>query len=112
MARSTSERQQLLAHGPALLLRALEDLERVQAEVWQVGRDLVLAGTSYAALGRQVGVSPQAARARWGRHVDAWRAEHGDVMPWDLEVWGGVDQGASDDELTMLRVLGEAADHG
>lgn len=112
MARSTSERQQVLAHGPALLLRSLEDLERVQREVWELGRDLVLAGTSYAALGRQVGVSPQAARARWGRHVDAWRAEHGDVMPWEVDEWAGVDPAASDDELTMMRVLGAASDHG
>ena len=84
MARNLTPAQQLAVDGPRLLVDLLDEQRAAQQRVWDLGRDLVLAGTSYSALARMLGVSQQAARQRYGPHVKRWQAEHpaGD-MPWD-----------------------------
>lgn len=107
--RAGSPRQEVLTHGPRLLAERLDALEDAQHAVWEIGRDLVLAGTSYAALGRLLGVSAQAARQRFGRHVDAWRDEHGrDVMPWDVDPGYDVELDGADQWSAMHRAVAAA----
>lgn len=105
MARRTSPAQQLLQSGPSLLGRLVDEQEATQRKIWELGRDMVLAGTSYAALGRMLGVTAQASRQRFSRHVEAWRAEHGSVMPWDVDPSYGVDPWAAESQEAMLALL-------
>lgn len=110
MPRKTSERQQLLINGPHLLAGLLDEQAGLQQSIWDLGRDLVLAGMTYSALGRMLGTSSQAARQRFSRHVEAWRQDHGDVMPWDLEPdsWAAPSSAAADSAETALRLVSQA----
>jgi len=59
--------------------------ERVQAaldEQAETVRDYVLAGGSWADVGRLLGVTRQSARERFIGHVQAWVETYGDLMPW------------------------------
>lgn len=87
MTRTTdSLRRGVLAKAPALLLDRLEAIAELEQEAREIGRDLVLAGQSYADLGRLLGITRQSARERFAPAVDAYRRVYGDVMPWDDRV--------------------------
>lgn len=77
------ERARLLTEGPVALIELLEEAEQARALALELGRDLHLAGMSWAQLGAVLGVSRQSARERFAPGVDAWRAVAGDVMPWE-----------------------------
>lgn len=104
MARHGVERAEVLRALPVELGRRLDVLAEAEREVREIVRDLVLGGYSWADVGRMLGVSRQGARQRFGSEVERWRAEHGDVMPWDL--WPSED----DDVLRaeVRAVLGES----
>ena len=78
--------QEVLTRLPWLLEERLQEAERAQQLVRDAVRDLVLAGYSWADVGRMLGVTRQAARQRYGAEVDLWREHMGDRMPWDD--WG------------------------
>lgn len=77
------DREGVLARLPGVLADRLDAIERAEEDLHEVVRDLVLAGYSWADVGRMMGVSRQAARQRFGGAVAAWRDENGDEMPWD-----------------------------
>ena len=77
------DQEQVLRRMPWLLAERLEDLDRAQTAVHEAVRDLVLAGYSWAAVGRMLGVTRQAARQRFGADVAWWREHMGERLPWD-----------------------------
>lgn len=79
--------QDVLARLPDLLLAEEEQIREATGRAREMGRDLYLAGMSWADIGRLLGVSRQAARQRFGPAVEEWRATSPDEMPW--EVWTG-----------------------
>jgi len=89
MARKPDARQQVLALGPSLLLGVEESIAARQREAVEIGRDLYLAGMSWADVGRLLGVSRQAARQRFGPGVAEWLAvAPAGALPWDLDPAG------------------------
>jgi hypothetical protein len=110
MARRDPIRAGFLVSGPLLLTQALQDQQEAQMKVWMVGRDLVLAGMTYSALGRLLDVTPQSARQRFGRHVESWREQWGELLPWEVTpgAYGPPDVGATEQHLAMLRTINEA----
>jgi hypothetical protein len=76
-------REEVLRRLPWLLGERLAEVERAQELLRDAVRDLVLAGYSWADVGRMLGVSRQAARQRFGADVEWWREHMGDRMPWD-----------------------------
>lgn len=77
------DRAKVLASLPAEMMSRLEKIERLERECREIARDMFLAGYSWADVGRLLGVSRQAARQRFGAEVEHWRAEMGDVTPWE-----------------------------
>lgn len=112
MARKLTPAQQLVIDGPRLLVNLLDEQREAQQRVWDLGRDLVLAGTTYSALARMLGVSQQAARQRYGPHVKRWQAEHAaGEMPWDdggATVWDEQPGHPLDSPEAWHRVMDEA----
>lgn len=95
------DQEQVLRRLPWLLAERLEEAERAQQQVREAVRDLVLAGYSWADVGRMLGVTRQAARQRFGSEVDWWREHMGDRLPW--EDWA--DQLAEADAPELLDAL-------
>lgn len=87
MARKPVTPQQMVrATAPALLMRALADLDALDVHMRMLSRDMRLAGMTWADIARVHGTSRQAARERFAPLVAAWEAEHGaTVKPWDLD---------------------------
>lgn len=79
------QRALLLRQLPAMLDARLAELEQARKLLGEAVRDLVLAGYSWADVGRMLGVSRQAARQRYGDLVTEWRETAGDQMPWDAQ---------------------------
>jgi hypothetical protein len=79
------ERQAVLAELPRELVDTLAQIEALRGRAEDLARDLNLAGMSWATLGLMLGITRQAARQRFGPAVEAWKREHGSVMPWQLE---------------------------
>jgi hypothetical protein len=101
----SGEREEVLRRLPWLLGERLAEVERANELLRDSVRDLVLAGYSWAMVGRMLGVSRQAARQRFGAHVEWWREHMGDVMPWDE--WA--DEFGDLDPLEQLAHLDAAA---
>jgi len=86
MARRERDVQQmLLTEGPSLLMRRLDEVEAAREAVVELGRDLYLAGMSWGQLARVLGVSPQAARQRFGPAVAEWVEQWQDLKPWEVD---------------------------
>lgn len=79
------QQESVLTELPRELARRLDLVEQAEAEVREIVRDLVLAGYSWAAVGRMMGVTRQAVRQRYGQEVIRWRVEHPDGLPWDTD---------------------------
>ena len=86
MAQRT-DKQDVLARLPELLLAEDEQIQEAQTRAREMGRDLYLAGMSWADIGRLLSVSRQAARQRFGPAVEEWRVSSPETMPW--EAWTG-----------------------
>ncbi len=94
-----SDQAEILRRLPWLLGERRRELEQADEAYRDAVRDLVLAGYSWADVGRMLGVTRQSARERFGAGVAEWREHMGDRMPWDEfgdALWGG---GLSDDEM-------------
>ena len=73
----------MLRRLPWVLAERQEEVHRAETLLREAVRDLVLAGYSWADVGRMLGVSRQAARQRFGADVAWWREHMGAVLPWD-----------------------------
>jgi hypothetical protein len=109
----SGEREELLRRLPWLLADRVRDLEEAQEGLRAAVRDLVLAGYSWADVGRMLGVSRQAARKRFGAEVDWWREHMGNQMPWDDWTLGlGPEQLAEHlGDVARMRAAGPAAEY-
>lgn len=104
-------REELLRRLPWLLGERLAEVERAQELLRDAVRDLVLAGYSWADVGRMLGVSRQAARQRFGADVEWWREHMGDRLPWDE--WAD-DLAVADplEQLAAMRAADSLGEHG
>ena len=73
----------MLRRLPWLLGERLDALRDAEQAVREAARDLVLAGYSWADVGRMLGVTRQAARQRFGAEVQWWREHMGSRLPWE-----------------------------
>jgi hypothetical protein len=79
----SDDRQEVLRRLPWLLGERLDAVERANQLLHEAVRDLILAGYSWADVGRMLGVTRQSARQRFVADVQWWREHMGDRMPWD-----------------------------
>lgn len=79
----SGDREEVLRRLPWLLGERVAAVERAEQDLRECVRDLVLAGYSWADVGRMLGVSRQAVRKRFGSEVDLWREHMGNRLPWD-----------------------------
>ncbi len=93
---------------PWLLGERRRELEAAQQAYREAVRDLVLAGYSWADVGRMLGVSRQSARERFGPEVEWWREHMGKRMPWDDYV--PEDMGEHLSQMARLHDVGPVED--
>lgn len=91
--------QWLRLYGMGRLWEAVQERDRLTEMIQELGRDLVLAGISYAEIARALGITRQSAYDRWSGAVGAWQEGHGDEKPW--ETWEPQEEGAPEGVLEV-----------
>ncbi len=103
-----SDQAEILRVLPWLLGERRRELQQAEEAYRDAVRDLVLAGYSWADVGRMLGVSRQSARERFGAGVQEWRDHMGDRLPWDDYV--PEDLGEHLSQMSALRDAGPVED--